>query len=74
MTEQKPAATIRITFKDGRVRQWPTQAEIDAGLEHGYRVRYEPGFVVLWNYDHTRLSFASDTIAEIEHTEGGTGF
>lgn len=74
MTEEQRPALIRVTYKDGRVRQWPSQAEIDAGLGGAYRLRYERGFVVLDNSGHTRTSIAADTIAEIQHTEGSMGF
>jgi hypothetical protein len=74
MTDEHRAAVIRITFKDGITKQRPSHAEIDGGRAVSYRIRYEPGFVVLTNCGHTRLSIASDLIAEIEHTEGSMGF
>lgn len=74
MTDDYRVGMIRITFKDGTTKQWPSQVEIDSGRPTSYRMRYEPGFVVLTNHGPTRLSLASDTIVEIEHTEGSTGF
>lgn len=74
MTDQQRLAQIRITFKDGSVRQWPSQDDIERGLGAGYRLKYERGFVVLDNLGHTRTSIAADLIAEIQHTEGSLGF